>query len=104
MRTQRTTTLYQEERLWFSLALLLLCVVLSLYMYFVSASVVHVVMRKEVDQQITAVGSYVSELEANYIEAQHSVSAEIASRQGYTLTKDKIFIDRSQATLVLSRN
>ena len=103
MRKQ-TKTLYREERTWFFAALAMLLFVLSLYVYFVSASVVHVVMRKEINQEIASVSSYVSQLESQYIEAQHAMSADIASMQGYVAARDKIFIDRTQDTLVLSSN
>lgn len=76
----------------------------SLYMYFVCASIHHVVMRKEVDQQISAQSSRVSELESSYIEAQHAVSADIASMHGFALAPHKIFIDRAEPTLVFSGN
>lgn len=100
----RGATLYKDERRWLYATVLFVLSVFFAYIYFVSASVVHVVMRKEVDTQIAAVSSELSELEGNYIEAQHAVSEEIASMQGYTLTDEKIFIDRSEGTLVLLQN
>ncbi len=75
-----------------------------LYMYFLSATVIHVVMRKEVDKEIVALGSTLSELETEFIEAQHAVSEDIASLKGYKHADHKIFIDRSETTLVLSTN
>lgn len=74
----------------------------ALYIYFISASVVHVVMRTEVSQEVTRIASEISELEGEYIEAQHRVSSDIASLQGYVETQDKVFIDRTPASLVLS--
>jgi uncharacterized membrane-anchored protein YitT (DUF2179 family) len=92
---------HTEKILGFSLCAL--CILLStLYMYFVSASVVHVVMRKELDQEIARISSEISILENDYIKAQHKVSSDIASLQGYKKTAQKIFIDRSSDSLVLS--
>jgi hypothetical protein len=79
-----------------------LVLLFGLYIYFVSASVVHVVMRTETNQEIADISTDISELEGNYIAAQHRVSAEIASLQGYSEAKQKIFIDRSEDSLVLS--
>lgn len=76
--------------------------VFALYMYFVCASVVHVVMRTEVNQEITKLSSDISELEGKFIAAQHKVSSDIASLQGYQETEEKIFIDRNRDSLVLS--
>lgn len=73
-------------------------------MYFVSASIVHVVMRKEVDAQIAQLNSSVSQLEAEYIERQHEVSNDFATQQGFVAVEKKIFIDRTTDTLVLSHN
>jgi hypothetical protein len=61
-------------------------------------------MRKEIDKELATTGSYVSELESQYIEAQHSMSEEIATMQGYVEAHDKIFIDRSDTSVALSRN
>lgn len=79
------------------------CVALfALYMYLVSASVLHVVMRTEVHQEIASISSEISELEGEYIQAQHRVSSDIASLQGYTHTSLKIFIDKTPSSLVLN--
>jgi len=79
------------------------CLVLfALYIYFISASVVHVVMRTEISQEVSKIASEISELEGAYIEAQHRVSSDIASLQGYVQTQEKVFIDRTPASLVLS--
>lgn len=80
-----------------------LCMLLFvLYVYFISASVVHVVMRTEIDQEITKISSDISELEGRYIAAQHKVSSDIATLQGYNQTQKKIFIDKTPSSLVLS--
>lgn len=87
------------------MALACTCLVLcSLYMYFVSASVVQVVMRTETNQEITKLSSEISGLEGRYIEAQHRVSSDIASLQGYQKTDAKIFINKTEGSLVLRTN
>lgn len=104
MKRYNSTKLYKEERLWFFAAVGLLLFVSVLYMYFLSASVVHVVMRKELNQEIANVSSYVSQLESQYIEAQHNMSNRIATLDGFVETDEKVFIDRTPATLVLHTN
>lgn len=74
----------------------------ALYIYFVSASIVHVVLRTEVNGDIRSLSSEISLLEGKYIEVQHKVSSDIASLQGYQKTGAKIFIDRNEDSLVLS--
>ncbi len=93
----------EESRLFYGAVLSCICV-FSTYMYFVSSSIVHVVMRKEVDAQISSFGTSVGQLEAQYIEMQHSVSSDIATQQGFIIAEDKIFIDKGEDTLVLLQN
>lgn len=73
-----------------------------LYMYFLSMSVVHVVLRKEVMQKVATVESDIASLEATYIDAQHKVSNKIAALENFTENDTKVFVSRTEATLVLS--
>lgn len=104
MKKVSTTKIYADESRLFYIAVFSCVAVLLAYMYFLSTSIVHVVMRKEVDSQISDLRSKVSQLEASYIEKQHMVSNEIATRQGYVVTDKKIFIDKAGDTLVLLDN
>ena len=69
-------------------------------MYFVSASITHVVMRKEIDREMNDMSTVISELESEYIEMQHSVSSDIASMRGFAVADTKVFIDLNADTLV----
>lgn len=104
MRKHNHTTAYKDESRLFYMALSLLVVVFALYAYFVSASVVDVVLRKEVDVQLASVGTTVSELESQYIEMQHSVSSDIATMKGFVVAREKVFISKTEDTLVFSGN
>lgn len=74
------------------------------YMYFVSASIVHVVIQKEMKRDFTHLHSEIAQLETTYIAAQHAISADIASLQGFVATTEKVFIDRNPGSLVLREN
>ncbi len=93
----------QKDKLYVVSAFSLLATLFALYIYFVSVSVVHVVIQQEIEQNISALHSEISSLEADYIAAQHTVSADIASLQGYVEASNKIFIERTSDTLVLSK-
>lgn len=100
IQTNRTTTLVSPALV--ASVLGLACIVLlALYMYFLSMSVVHVVLRKEIHQETRAVESQIAALEATYIEVQHQVSERIAEAEHLAETNDKIFVQRVPATLVL---
>jgi len=80
---------------------LLLLVSVFSYMYFLSLSVVHVVMRKEATQEIAHLRSEIATLETDYIEAKHQISAKVAKLDGYKTNQEKIFISRVEPSLVL---
>ncbi|MFM2423771.1 MAG: hypothetical protein RLZZ70_158 [Candidatus Parcubacteria bacterium] len=81
-----------------------LVVLAVMYMYFLSMSVVHVVMRKELHQERRQLESSIAQLEASYIEAQHKVSEKIAMSESLSENSDKIFIERVAPSLVLGRS
>lgn len=99
-----TARVYREESRLFYGALCLCLLVVCAYMYFVSMSVVHVVMRKEVDTEIALLSTKISKLEETYIEKQHHLSTAIAEHRGFVIAEEKIFVDKSGVTLVLSNN
>lgn len=82
---------------------LLLMAVMS-YLYFLNVSVVHVVMRKEADQEQNKLRAEIAMLETSYIEAQHKIADRIASQTEYAVDTEKIFITRGETSLVLRDN
>ncbi len=91
----------QNNHLITSVCIAFFIVSVIAYMYFLSLSVVHVVMRKEADQKISLMRSEISNLESSYIEAKHQISAKVASLDGYKNNQEKIFISRVEPSLVL---
>lgn len=104
VKTRSISIPYEKERRWFYAAVSLLLLASGAYMYFLSASVVHVVMRQEVGREIATLQKQLSLLEADYIRAQHTLSEEVATQQGFVAVTEKAYIDVSEPTLVLSRN
>lgn len=99
---QHTTKVYRDESRLFYIVLFSFLTVLALYIYFVSSSVVSVVMRKEIDGKIQDMNTHISKLESEYIEKQHEVSDSIATQQGFVSVTSKTFIDvDSSDTLVM---
>ena len=102
MKTLSTTLRSIDARIY-TLGLALTFVgLVAIYMYLVGMSVVHVVMNKEVSQQLVAVQTEITELESAYISAQHSVRAEIAMQRGFVADSDKVFIESGDSAVVLS--
>jgi len=101
MTKRKTNNQILEKRLFIGF-LSIFVGILGLYMYLVSATVMHVVLQTEYRQEAKTIRSDVSTLENRLIVAQHKVSSNIASLQGFTSITEKIFIDRTPASLVLS--
>lgn len=104
MKRNTHNTVYRDESRAFYLAGAFLAVSFISYVYFVSVSIADVVMRKEVDTQIAALATTISQLEGEYIEMQHSLSNDVASLKGFVAIESKVFIDTTAETLVLRGN
>jgi hypothetical protein len=81
--------------------LCLLVISVTMYLYFLNLSVVHVVMRQEAASDIKSLQTEIALLEAEYIDAQHTIAAQIALLDGYNTDTEKIFVSRGSAGLVL---
>lgn len=68
------------------------CVVL--YIYFVAASVLSVVMRQDAEQGVVAARSEIAALETKLIAAQHEISSRLAAQGGYARDMEKVFVRR----------
>lgn len=101
MTKRKINSIINEKRLFLGLLGLFVGLV-GLYMYLVSATVMHVVLQTELKQEAKHVTSEISMLENKLILAQHKVSADIASMQGFTAVSKKVYIDRTPDSLVLS--
>lgn len=102
MTTTYTAAVLKNRELHTILSCTILCMLFAAYVYFLSASVIHVVIRKEITSEVALLHSDISKLESEYIKRQHAVSDDIAARKGFIAVNDKIFLDRSDTTLVLS--
>jgi hypothetical protein len=87
---------------YFNIGVVVFFGLVFMYMYFLSMSVVHVVLRKEVNRNINTVESEIASLEAKYILAQHQVSDKIAALENFTENDAKIFVSRDSSKVVLS--
>lgn len=64
------------------------------YLYFLNLSVVHVVMRKEVMQDLQDTKNQIALLETEYISAQHTIAANMAAVSEFQQDQVKIFVMR----------
>ncbi len=94
---------YKAEKILLVASFVLFSFLCVMYMYLLSSSVVHVVISKEAEASVYEVSGEIAALEAEYMEIQHSISKEVVEKNGYIAAGQKIFIDRSNASLVTQR-
>ena len=101
--THTNTTPYRRERRFFFAALALFFILFGLYIYFVSASVVHVIARKEIDREIMQMNSHIGELESTYITAKQAITEDTIGQYGFVpAPTQKIYVQRTPVNLVLA--
>lgn len=93
-------TIQTERKYLLVLGALLVCLGV-VYTYLLSATVMHVVVRKETTQSIKEVNSQIAALETEYIKAQHAISERVAAMPDFVTTPEKIFLERTDTTLVV---
>lgn len=98
------TVLYAFERKAFTLALCILFVAVSAYIYFICLSVVNVIIRAEADRDIASINTHISTLESRYIEAKELITITTATERGFVHTPQKVYVTKTPANLVLSQN
>lgn len=100
--TRKNVRTYHTERKLFYASLTLVVVLFCAYVSFVSASVAHVVVRKEINKEIAETQTKVSELESAYITAKYDVVEAEAVKRGFHKNEEKIFVQKKPAGLVLT--
>lgn len=99
---QKITTPYSKEKTVFFAMVFVVFLLFVTYVYFVSASIAHVIVRKEIDRDITGVSSYLSDLEAEFIVAKQAIDEETIRQHGFALdATSKVYITRRPSSLVL---
>lgn len=64
------------------------------YLYFLNLSVVHVVIRKEVMQDLQDTKNQIALLETEYIGAQHTIAANMTAVSEFQEDQTKVFVMR----------
>ena len=104
MSTARYKAILTDTRLQTSCLLAIILGLLVAYFYLLSSSVLHVVVSREYTQARSEVASVITELEAEYIQMQHSVRHDIALQQGFVAAAEKTFVTPFDTTLVAGRD
>lgn len=90
-----------EQRLFFAQVALLLALFAG-YVYFISASIVNVVLRQEAMVEISNLHSAISEREAEYFTRKQSLDIAFAKSEGFTDLSSKRYITEEGGKVVRS--
>jgi hypothetical protein len=81
----------EKQVFWALTSLLILLVVF--YIYFLTASIFHVIVREEVEQNIIVLESYLGGLEAKYIKKKNTITLDLAYELDFHRVASKEFVN-----------
>ena len=90
----RTHTIHIQRNVIWSL-FAILATLTALYMYFISFSIVHVVLQKETEQAISKENARLGTLEAKLIASRRAITEDVVLAQGFVPVARKQFATRS---------
>jgi hypothetical protein len=89
-----TAAIKGSEKQLFTALFSILVVLLTLYGYFISMSIIDVLVREEIEQEMVALSSVLSDLEFEYITQQEHIDATLADQFGLVKIDEKHFVTR----------
>jgi len=93
MKTKTLQINIFEKRVLTALVVLVFILV-GFYGYFISKSIVNVIVREEINNDVVVVSSAISELEFEYIAHKNTINKEFANKAGFTKLASKRFVAR----------
>ncbi|MEX0917289.1 MAG: hypothetical protein WDZ90_02095 [Candidatus Paceibacterota bacterium] len=99
--TKTLTNKIEERLFWAFLGLFL--VMLGLYFYFISASIVNVLIREEAEIDIARVGSGLSTIETAYLAKKNIIDADYAQTLGFHLDAKAYFVTHTTRGLTINQ-
>lgn len=93
MKTKTIQINIFEKRAFFLLVFVILTLI-SFYIYFISKSIINVIVREEISKDAVAVSSKIGELEFKYITHKNAINKEFAKQAGFEDIAEKKFVAR----------
>jgi len=100
--TAKVQTIEKPVTAWILLGVI--AVLLSVYVYFVSGAVAHVIAAKDMQTNIAALSSSIGNLESTYLAAKSSLDLDSALASGYVEPKDVALYVSKKTPVALSFN
>ena len=93
MYRRKASTFIIEKKIFWGLVTAI-CTLMALYGFFVSTSIVNVIVREEIEQEIAATNARISELEFDYIHKKNAINLEYAHAMGFNSPVAQTFVAR----------
>jgi hypothetical protein len=95
MQQRRENKQYIIGKRIFNILSAFFVMLLVLYGYFVSVSILNVVVREETERAIVALDSRIGDLEAEYLRKKNAITLEYAYQVGFHTVTEKEFVTRT---------
>ena len=82
------------EKRAFAMLVFTILILVGLYGYFISKSIINVIVREEISGDVAAINGAISELEAKYIVYKGAIDIEFAKQAGFKNLAGKKFVAR----------
>lgn len=82
------------EKRAFAILVMMIFILLGFYGFFISKSIVNVIVREEINNDIVAINSIISDLEFNYINRKDTINKEYAEEIGFKTIANKKFVNK----------
>lgn len=93
MKTKTIQVNIFEKRAFAALVFIIFALI-GFYGYFISKSIVNVIVREEIGKDAIAINSEISELESRYIALKDVINIEFAKQAGFENLSNKHFVTR----------
>jgi len=107
MKTKTLKLNIENQKIIFWILASIIFILILMYSYFVNASVLSVVERKNTNQELTITSSRVAEIESKYFTSLDRVTLNLALSRGFMETETSSFVARKTLTrniLTLNNN
>lgn len=91
-RSKATTCALERRAFW--IFIFVIIALLGMYGYFVSKSVINVIIREEIEQDLARVNAHIGSLEYDYIKKKNNINLELAYELGFKDARSKKFVTR----------
>ena len=94
MKNKTVALILTFQKRLFTILIFSIVLLLSMYGFFVSKSIVNALVREELQNEIATVSSTIGDLESQYIVLKNAVDIEFAYSLGFTDVVEKKFVTR----------